>query len=262
MTVTSLEKRFPTMSKWGLRIGSLVALAIIWEIIGQTLNSLLMPTFLETMEALFRLLGTKELWQAVWRSNQAMLIGFGASLLIGIPLGVLMGRWRQAEKFADLYLNILLVTPMAALIPIFIIAIGLNLGSRVMVVFVFAVVIVTVNSRVGLRNIDPNLVEMARSFGANEKQLWLKVLLPGALPAMMAGVRLGLGRSITGMVVVELLLFAVGVGRLILRFQGNFDAGAVYAVVFVVLAEAVLLMEFVKRVEKWLIPWESEVVVE
>lgn len=258
----ALQGRSKSLTKWSIRIGSLAAFATIWEIIGRSLDSLLMPTFSDTMVAVVRLLVTKELWSAVWISNQAMFLGFLLALSLGIPLGILMGRWQQAEKFTDLYLNVLLVTPISALIPLFIIALGLGLESRVMVVFLFAFVIIVVNTRTGLRTNDPSLEEMASSFGATEIQLWRKILLPGALPAMMTGVRLGLGRAITGMIVVELLLVAVGVGRLILRFQGDFEASFVYAVIFVVIAEAVLLMETVKRVERWLLPWESEVVIE
>ena len=251
-----------TWSKWGLRALSLGVFASGWEILANQLESLLLPTFSDTIVALAGLLATLELWRALWLSNQAMLLGFLLAFLIGIPLGMTMGRWQKAEKIANLYLNILLVTPMSALIPIFIIAIGLGLGSRVLVVFVFAVVIITVNTRAGLRSIDPTLVEMAQSFGATERQLWRRILLPGALPAMATGVRLGLARAITGMVVVELLLVATGVGRLILRYQGDFQASLVYAVVFVVLAEAVMLMSMVNHLATRLLPWESEVMVE
>ena len=79
--------------------------------------------------------------------------------------------------------------------------------------------------------VDPNLIEMATSFGATEREIWTKILLPGALPAIMTGIRLGLGRGVTGMVIVELLMVAVGIGNLILRFQGNFSADLLYAVV-------------------------------
>jgi len=91
---------------------------------------------------------------------------------------------------------------------------------------------------------------MARSFGASETQLWRKVLLPGARPAVLAGARLGLARAISGMVAVELLLVSVGFGRLLLRYQGDFDAGAVYAVVLVVAAQAVLLTGWLRRWER------------
>jgi NitT/TauT family transport system permease protein len=147
---------------------------------------------------------------------------------------------------------------MAPLIPVIILALGLGLASRVLVVFVFTFVFVVVNTRVGLRNVDPGLIEMAHSFGANERQMWLKVLLPGAMPAIMTGVRIGLGRAITGMVTVELLMIATGIGRLMLFFGDHFDSASLYGVVFVVVAEAVILMEVAKRVEQRLIRWKAE----
>jgi len=267
MATTSLStarqaRRSQLLWMWGLRLSSLVLLAGVWEYLGRALDSLLLPTFAETMRALVVLLASPEVWRSLWVSNQAMLIGYAASLLVGIPLGLIVGRWQQAEKFTDIYLNILLVTPVSALIPLFIIALGLGLASRVLVVFVFAFIYITVNTRAGLRNVDPNLLEMAHSFGATERQLWQKILLPASLPAMMTGVRVGLGRAINGMIIVELLLVAVGVGRLILRYQGDFQAGKVYAVVLVVLVEAVVLMTLVRRVEKQLVHWITEVVVE
>ncbi len=241
--------------KWGLRLASLALAAVAWEAAGRGLHSLLMPTFLHSMSALGRLLLTRELWQAVWLSNQAMLIGFLVSVVLGIPLGLLMGRLRVAEEISDVYLNLVLVTPMAPLIPVIILAMGLGLSARAMVVFLFTFVFIVINTRVGLRNVDGDLIEMARSFGASERQLWTRILLPGALPAIMTGVRIGLGRAITGMVTVELLMVATGVGRLLIFFGDTFDSASLYAVVFVVLLEAVLLMELAKRVEKRLIPW-------
>jgi NitT/TauT family transport system permease protein len=236
--------------KWGLRLTSVITLLVVWEALGRGLPGLLMPTASETLVALVRLLGGPELWRAMWISNQALLVGYLAALLVGVPVGLAIGRWRQVERPLDLYLNLLLVTPVSALIPILIMALGLGLAARAAVVFVFAVAIVAVNTRAGLRDIDPNLIEMARSFGASETQLWRKVLLPGARPAVLAGARLGLARAISGMVAVELLLVSVGFGRLLLRYQGDFDAGAVYAVVLVVAAQAVLLTGWLRRWER------------
>jgi len=247
------------MWKWGLRLSSFVLLAVVWEIVGRALNSLLMPTFFEAMEALGHLLVSQQLWEGIWISNQAMLIGFALSIVLGIPLGLLMGRMKAAEEISDIYLNLVLVMPMAPLIPVIILALGLGLASRVLVVFIFTFVFVVVNTRVGLRNVDSSLIQMARSFGATERQLWIKVLLPGAMPAIMTGVRIGLGRAITGMVTVELLMIATGIGRLLLFFGDHFDSASLYGVVFVVLAEAVLLMEVAKRVEQSLIGWKTEV---
>jgi NitT/TauT family transport system permease protein len=248
--------------KWGLRLASLALVAIVWEYGARAIDSLLLPTFLEAMAALAQLLFTPELWRALVISNQAMLIGFMASIILGVPLGLLMGRLPWAEKLGEVYLNLVLVTPMAPLIPVVILALGLGLSARAMVVFLFTFVFIVINTRVGLRNVNPALIEMARSFGASERQLWLRVLLPGALPAIMTGLRIGLGRAITGMVSVELLMVATGIGRLLILYGDTFRAGHVYAVVFVVVLEAVLLLELAKRWERRLTRWNSEITVE
>jgi len=154
------------------------------------------------------------------------------------------------------------VTPMSALIPILIMMTGLGILTRVLIVFSFAVVVITVNTRAGLRTIDSGWIEMARSFGASEWLLWRKILLRGALPAIMTGLRLGMARSVSGMVLVELLLLALGLGRLILDFQGSFESPSLYATVFVIVAEAVILMQLLKWLERRIVPWTEQVVVE
>lgn len=242
----------------GLRISSLVCFALGWELLAHRLDSLLLPSFSETMAALGHLLTTRDLWEAVWISNQAMVLGFLLAATIGIVLGLLMGRWRVAERYVDPYLNILLATPKSALIPIIIMATGLGLLSRVLVVFISAIVVITVNVRAGLRMIDSAWVEMARSFGAGEEQIWRKVLLRGAFPSILTGLRLGLARSVAGMVTVELLLVALGLGRLILDFEGMFDAPSLYATVLVVVAEAVVLLQVCSWLERRLAPWAGE----
>jgi O-antigen/teichoic acid export membrane protein len=152
----------------GLRVSSLVVFALGWELLARRLDSLLLPGFTETIVALARLLTTGLLWQAVWLSNQAMVLGFLLAATVGILLGLLMGRWRAAERYLDPYLNILLVTSKSALIPIVIMASGLGLLSRVLVVFISAVVVITVNVRAGLRMIDPAWVDL----GAACAELW------------------------------------------------------------------------------------------
>jgi NitT/TauT family transport system permease protein len=242
----------------GLRISSLICFAVGWELLAHRLDSLLLPSFSKTIAALARLLTTRELWEAVWISNQAMVLGFMLAATVGILLGLLMGRWRAAERYVDPYLNILLATPKSALIPIVMMATGLGLLSRVLVVFISAIVVITVNVRAGLRMIDPAWVEMARSFGAAEGQLWRKVFLRGALPSILTGFRLGLARSISAMITVELLLVALGMGRLILDFEGMFDAASLYATVLVVVAEAVILLQACRWLERRMAPWASE----
>jgi NitT/TauT family transport system permease protein len=244
-----------------IRIGSLIAFALVWEWAARRMDSLLVPGFFATLKALFGLLASPVLWNALWVSNQAMLLGFALGAIIGVPLGLLMGRWPPAERFVYPYLTILLVTPMAALIPIIIMATGLGMVSRVLIVFTFAVVVITVNTLAGLRTLDPTWIEMARSFGATEVQTWRKILLRGALPAILTGLRIGLARAISGMLIVELLLLALGIGGLILDAQGTFDSAQLYAIVLVIIAEALLLMQACKWLERRATPWSGQVVV-
>lgn len=251
-----------TAVKATVRISSLICFALGWELFAHRLDSLLLPSFSETLAALAHLLTTRDLWEAVWISNQAMVLGFLVAAVFGIMLGLLIGRWRAAERYVDTYLNILLATPKSALIPIVIMATGLGLLSRVLVVFISAIVVITVNVRAGLRMIDPAWVEMARSFGATEAQMWHKILLRGALPAILTGLRLGLARSISAMLMVELLLLALGFGRLILDFRATFESPQLYATVLVIIAEAVLLMQGCKWLERHAAPWLGQVEAE
>jgi NitT/TauT family transport system permease protein len=233
-----------------------------WEIFARQSDSLLIPTCTSTLAALVQLLSSPTLWDALWVSNQAMILGFALAAIVGTALGLLIGRWHAAEQFIDPYLNMLLVLPMSALIPVLIMATGLGMVTRVLVVFLFAVVVITVNTRAGLRAMDPAWVEMARSFGASERQLWRKILLRAALPAIVTGWRLGIARAISGMLTVELLVLALGVGRLILDFQGRFESAHLYAVIFVVVCQVLLLMQVGKRLERRSAPWASQEALE
>jgi NitT/TauT family transport system permease protein len=247
-------------TRWLLRAASLLVVAGAWEAAAWWIDGLLFPTFFETIAAIPRILRSPDVWQAIWISHQAFLIGFAVAAVLGIAGGLIMGRSPAADAFIDPYLTILLATPMAALIPVVILAFGLGLLARTLVVILFSIGLIAVSTRAGLRTLDPAWLEMARSFGASERQLWRAVVLPGAVPAIVTGLRLGLARAFTGMVAVELLLVAVGVGRLILAFQGAFDGGAVYALVLLLVGEAVVLLRALRWIERQVAPWAAEVI--
>lgn len=248
-------------SAWTYRLIVLVIFGSIWEVYSRVAHLLLVPTFTGTVAGTIELLIDPEFWTAFLVSNQALVLGFAISAVVGVPLGLAAARYRNVEGFVDPYLNILLVTPMAALIPILLMSLGIGLTSRVFLVVVFAVPVIVVNSRAGVRQVDPSLIEMAQSYGASERQIWRKILIPGALPAIMTGIRLGLGRAVTGMVIIELLMVAVGIGSLILNFQGRFQAGLLYGVVVLVVIEALILVSIVRAIEHRIAPWASQTVL-
>src|SRR5262245_46488377 len=173
-----------------LRILSLATLAAAWEIAGRAGNAHLLPPLSNVLSVWIELLLSGQLFQASAISFPALAIGFFISVLFGVPLGLLMGRYRRLESFLEIYMTALLAVPMISFIPFLVIAFGLGLHSRVWIVFLFAFVIIAINTTAGVRNVDPTLTEMARAFGARESELFAKVILPAALPMIMAGIRL------------------------------------------------------------------------
>jgi len=198
-------------------------------------------------------------WEALYISNQALVLGYAVSVLVGIPLGLIAGRLRWIDRILNPYFGVLLVMPVAPLIPIVIIALGLGLVARVSIVILFAVVFITINTRAGVRGVEPALIEMAKSFGASEGQIWRRIIVPGALPAIFAGLRIGLGRSITGMVMVELILVASGLGRLLLEFSGRMQSDLVFATVLAVIIEALILLAAMQALERKIAPWAPDI---
>jgi NitT/TauT family transport system permease protein len=237
------------------RLLAFAIFAAVWQLATLGSKNLLIPTFSETAIAFPQLLIDPAVWRALLISNQALVLGFAIAIVVGIPIGLLMGRFRSAERFTNVYINIMLVTPVAALIPLMLMSVGIGLASRVIIVVLFSVTMVIVNSRAGVRQVDPALIEMARCFGATERDVWRRVLLPGALPAIMTGVRIGLGRAITGMVIVELLLVSVGLGNLINRFSANFQPERLYALIIIIVLEALILISVARWIERRAAPW-------
>jgi ABC-type nitrate/sulfonate/bicarbonate transport system permease component len=241
--------------KWRYRFASIAIFSVLWEVAGRNIDSLLLPTCSETVRAIFHLARSPEIWQALRQSNEALILGYAMALLLGIPLGIVIGSFQRMERMANPYLTTALVTPTAALMPLVIIAVGLNLQARAIIVFFFSFPYITATAQAGMHEIDRSIILMARSFCATRWQVLINAALPAALPAIMLGARVGLGRAITGMIIVELVLVSVGLGRLILRYQGNFQADYMYGVVIIVLVEAVLLMKTAEKLERWASPW-------
>ena len=164
--------------KWTLRLVSLALLAGAWETLGRGLDVLLLPSFSGTVLAFLQLVRDSRFWVALWISNQALVLGFALAALVGIPLGLAVGRSPRAERFSSFYLDLLLVTPISALIPVLIASLGIGLVSRVAVVFLFAFSVIAISAASGVRAADSAVLEMSRSFGASRIQVWRKILIP------------------------------------------------------------------------------------
>lgn len=243
------------MSKGKLRALSLIILAITWEAAARSENVYLFPPLSSILVAWVELVRSGQLIRSLLVSLQALTLGFLLSVAVGIPVGLLMGRYRRLEAFLDLYMTALLAIPIISFIPLLVIAFGLGLHSRVWIVFLFAFVIIAINTKAGVRNVDPTLTEMARSFGARERDLFMKIIVPAALPMIMAGLRLGMGRAVVGMITSEVVLAVVGIGAILMSFGASFDTPALFATILTVILLAVAALSLIQNVDRRITPW-------
>lgn len=240
-----------------LRVAAIAAFALFWEFGARAADSLLIPTFLDTMVGLYELAFiTGELWPALLISNIALLWGYVIAVIIAVPVGLAMARWQAVDRAISPITAASLALPISPLIPIILIAFGLGLLPKVFVIVLFSWVYIATNVRAGVRTVPKTLSEMATSFGANEAQVWRRILIPGALPAIISGLRIGLSRAFAGMVIVELIMLPVGIGAAMLDFRGSFQSDLLYATTIAVVLEAVLLASLMQAAERRLMKWK------
>ena len=170
-----------------------------------------------------------------------LFYGLGLAIVIGIPVAVLMARVRPVDWALDLPINALYATPMVALVPILVLWFGIYLKAKVLVVFLFAVFPILINTYQGVRECDKNMLEVARSFRSSEWQMWKDVLLPFALPYIAAGIRLAIGRGLVGMVIAEFYTTISGLGFMITRYANIFEMDKTFVPVILLMFLGVAL---------------------
>lgn len=249
------------LSVWQrIRVNSIEIMALgggilIWEAVGWLLGLPWLPPFSRVIGALAELVSRGSILGNLVISLQALGIGFGLALVVGLVLGVLMGRYDLVNRTLDVYVYGLFVSPSLIFAPIFFAIFGLSDGTRVAVIFTYSVFIIIINTRAGIRTVDPRLIEMARSFGASERHLIFRVLVPGALPLVFAGIRLGAGRAVKGMINGEMLIALVGLGGLARKYGGQFDTASILAIALVVALVALVVNLGVQAADNRMTRW-------
>jgi ABC-type nitrate/sulfonate/bicarbonate transport system permease component len=235
---------------------SVAVLVVLWEVLSTRTTPLTLPGPVPVFASLVRLLFSWEFWNSLLVSVQSMVIGYAISVVVGLVVGVAFGLIpRGLGGIADAYLYIGLAVPIAGLIPVIVMGLGVGLAARVMVVVLFAVFQVAINVVTGVREADRSLVEMAHSFGASRTTVFRRIILPDAVPSIMAGMRLGLGRAIVGMVTSELILLSVGVGKMVVKFSSSFQTANLIAYLLLIVAFGVVMMALVQKVERRFTRW-------
>jgi len=234
---------------------SLLIGAAVWEVAGRALHFSFLPPFSAVVRALAGLVASGQILGNLWASLLALALGYGLAAAAGILVGLLMGRYEAVEYVAGPFVNAFLAAPKLVFVPILYAFFGIGRGTQVAVVFLNAFFIIAINTMSGIRSVNHDCVEMARAFCASEGQLLRKVLLPGALPLTLAGLRVGVGRAVKGMISGEMFIALFGLGALLRKYGGRFDSERVYAVLLVVVAVAMLCSGLMAIVERRLTRW-------
>jgi NitT/TauT family transport system permease protein len=237
------------------RWGFLALILIVWEVLGPLVNPILFSHPSKIAVAFFDLTVSGELPYYAAESLQILFYGLALAIVIGVPLAVLMARVKPVDWALELPINALYSTPMVALVPLLVLWFGIYMQAKVIVVFLFAVFPILVNTYQGVRECDKNMIEVARSFRSSEWQMWKDVLLPYAVPYIAAGVRLAIGRGLVGMVIAEFYTTISGLGFMITRYAHIFETDKTFVPVLLLMFLGVALTASLKRVERWVAPW-------
>ena len=241
---------------WVVRLGAIAVVLGVWELFGPTLNKLILRPPSDIFRAFFELVANGELQDAMGQSFRELFGGLAVALAVGLVLGVASGRWRFVYNAIDPLVSALYSVPSVALVPLIAVAFrSVGDAPRIATVALFAVFPILINTQQGVRNVDRQLLEVARSFNSSERRLWTDVILPSATPYVLAGVRLAIGRGLIGMIVAEFFIGLVGLGYLIISYENVFRIDRMFVPVIVVATMGILMMGFVQWLEGRIAPW-------
>jgi NitT/TauT family transport system permease protein len=252
--LTSARLRGPLVSFAGLAAG-----AGLWEVIGRHTQASSFAPFSKTVSAFWEMLRSGELPHALRSSLELFGAGLGLAIAIGFFIGLLLARVELLRIGLEPYVAMLYATPMVALIPFILALFGFEFRSKLIVVTLFGLWPILINTLEGARSVSADLLEVARSYRSNELKLWRHVIVPYTLPYTMTGIRQGIARALIGMLASEFLLSASGLGNLILIYTQRFDTAHVLAAVLTITLLATALMAIGRAIENYFARWRAGV---
>ncbi len=233
------------------------ALLVTWELYGRSLNPIMLSYPTAVVGAFFGLVRDGELLRALVQSLEPLATGFFLSLVAGVAVGLLMGRSKLCYEALDPFLTALYATPTVALIPLIMLWFGFGFSAKVVIIFLSCFFAIVINTYAGVRNVSRATVDVVRAYGANSRQIMFKVVLPSALPFVMAGIRVAIGRGVIGMVVAEFFTALTGLGALIVVFSNAFATAKLFVPVLVLSFLGVGLTTLAGWTERRLAPWKE-----
>ncbi|SFS11197.1 NitT/TauT family transport system permease protein [Agrococcus baldri] len=239
-----------TSSWWGI-----LALLLIWEIAGQVADLVWLPPVTEVIATLWQLFVDGVIQPHLGASLWSLFVGFSVSLVVGLIVGTLMGLSTTINSALDIFVNAMLFTPALIFAPILFAVFGLSDVTRISVVVLYAMFIIIINTAEGVRNVDDPLLDMAASFGASRWTAVRRIILPSAYPLIIAGLRLGAGRAVKGMINGEMFIALIGLGGLSASYGKSLQFPEVWAMALFIMIVAIIINQGVSIIERKLTAW-------
>lgn len=254
MANLTLKLRVYKMIKRSLALKLLSAIIVFgaWEIAGRIPVSYAFPTFIESMQALFAMTVDGSLFVAYAETLKPLVVGVLISAFFGIGMGLWIGLSNRFEWLFSPIFIVMQAAPLAALIPILVMAYGIGLTSKIFVVCIMAMPVIVLNTASAVRNTPVSLKEMGTSFLATDRDIILKIIIPAASPVIFSGLRLGISAGFIGAILSELKITPTGVGDIITFSRSIADYPSMYAAIFSIIVLAVLFLNLLERIEDFL----------
>lgn len=249
--------RHLVMSPNAIRAISIAAFFAFWEIAGRRMDPIFMAPPSAILEASIELIKSGALRKAMVESLWPFAVGLVLTIVIGIAIGIAIAQWRTLEYVLDPFINALYAIPRIALVPLIILWAGLEFNGKVAILVSVAVFPIIVNTYSGIRDVRGSMLEIGRAYGATETQIFFKIILPAAIPFIMAGIRLSVGLAIIGIVVAEFFTAISGLGGMIVEYANVFATAKLFVPIIVIALVGVVLTELVQWAERRLSRWRT-----
>lgn len=236
---------------------SLTVILVVWEIVGRQLPAALASYPSAIAVAFWQLVVDGRLAAAFVASIQPFIAGYLLAALIGIPLGLLLGRDRTIEAALGIYVTAGYAVPLVALVPLFVLWFGLGVLVKVVIIFTMTVFPIIINTWAGVKAVPRALVEVGTAFVASPAAITRKIIIPATIPYVMTGLRLAIGRAVVGMVVAEFFTAIGGLGGIIINAGNNYDMAVLFVPVIVLMMLGYGLTVLVGTLERKIAPWHA-----
>jgi ABC-type nitrate/sulfonate/bicarbonate transport system permease component len=254
--VSPAARRLP---RWAITSLSVAIFLAAWEFFGRDVNPVFGSYPSAIAVAFVDLARSGKLERALFQSLQPFVLGYVLAIAGGIPIGLVVGRFRTAEAALGIYVTAGYAMPLVALVPLLILWLGLGFTVKVAIVFLMSIFPICINTWAGVNAVPVSLIEVGKSFVASDATILRRIILPATMPYIMAGIRLAVGRAVVAMIIAEFFTAISGLGGIIIQAANNFDTATMFVPVVILMVLAIGLNALILWLEHRIAPWQAEI---